>query len=83
MVFPYQYRENIVDNLHDVISAPASAGKLPIVQCKIAWKNMVSAMQVKVRRSGCNLAELTENDVLEAPLAMAVRPSGDAYRVGT
>ena len=62
-LFPFQRCENICDCLHDLIMSPAGPGRLPIGQCKVAWKNMISAKQVKVRQTDCTLAELTENEM--------------------
>ena len=61
--FTYQHCENFSDALHDVILAPSGNNKLPISQCKVAWKNMISAIHVKVHQSGCSLGELTENEM--------------------
>ena len=61
--FPFQVCENFCDSLHDVIMAPSGGGRLPIIQCKVAWKNMISAMQIKVRQTDCNLAELADNEM--------------------
>ena len=37
--FPYQAAEGLIDTIHDIILAPTLAvARLPITQCKIAWK---------------------------------------------
>jgi hypothetical protein len=62
--FPLQACENFVDAIHDVILAPtASGGRLTLVQCKVAWTAMISAMQVRIHQASCTLQALTENDM--------------------
>ena len=62
--FSYQHCINFCDALHDVIMSPAGNSRLPIAQCKVAWKNMISALHVKVHQTSCTLGELTENEML-------------------
>ena len=59
--FPLQACEDFCDLLHDIILSPMSNNaKLPIGQCKVAWKCTIAAFHIKIHQSSCSLQSLTK-----------------------